>query len=114
MIVLPMTMARLRKNWSLPPMKARVLAKLFAVFDTRARAGAISRRKSPVQPTLRWCISSPIERPRATIPLRATPLCLSAAASAGPSIGHPAQASQHLAVVAAERITLPRPSLRVE
>ena len=38
------------------------------------------------------------------IPLRATPsLCLSAAASAGPeSIGHPAQACQHLAVVAAE------------
>ena len=87
MIALPMTMARLRKNWSLPPMKARMLASLSRPSTARARAGAISRRKRPVQPTLRWCISSPIERPRATIPLRARPpLCLSAAASAGPRI----------------------------
>ena len=52
-IALPIAMAMLRKNWSLPAIKARTSASSSPAADVRASHGAISRKKRLVQATLR-------------------------------------------------------------
>jgi hypothetical protein len=109
---LPIAMATLRKNWSLPPMNSSALASASLLSPTRDMAGARARSNSEVQATLRWCISSPIARPRAISGDSATPPdSRSAAPSSGPSSSrsHASRASTW-ASLPPKRITLPSPS----
>ena len=82
----------------------------------RASAGASARSSRPVQATLRWCISSPMERPRATSAFSGTP---SLARRASPSSGARVDASQRsrsrtASSLPPKRMTLPSPSFTVQ
>ncbi len=70
----------------------------------RASAGASRRSSRREQATLRWCISSPMVRPRAISGFSGMPpMSRSARPSAGPSaVAQPGEAGEHLGVVAAE------------
>ena len=116
MIAFPIAIATLRKNWSLPPMNSNSPASRSRSSTVRASAGATVRSSRLVQPTLRWCISSPIESPRAIRALSGIP---PASRRAAPKAGPNVSASQRRrastsASLPPKRITLPRPSLRVQ
>jgi hypothetical protein len=68
-MLFPIAIATLRKNWSLPAMNWNARA----ASPARASGAASSRSRSEVHATLRWCISSPIVRPRAISGLSAIP-----------------------------------------
>ena len=108
-MLLPMAIATLRKNWSLAPMNSSALT-LSASFGARI----LSKRE--VQATLRWCISSPIVRPRAISGFSGMPLSVrSACPRSGPNSSR-SQASRPStsASLPPKRITLPSPSLMVQ
>ena len=116
MIALPMTMAKLRKNWSFEPMKDSISASAVRSSTVRARSGANVRNSRLEQPRLRWCISSPMVSPRATSGLSSIPLpARRAAPSAGPSESRsqPKRFSTD-ASLPPKRITFPSPSLMVQ
>ena len=78
-----------------------------------AIAAAIARRTRPEQATLRWCISSPIERPRAISGLSSMPpISRRALPIAGPSTSRiQARRLSTSASLPPNHMTLPRPSL---
>ena len=81
--------------------------------SVRASAGASRRSSRLEQATLRWCISSPIDRPRAISAFSGMPpMSRSARPSAGPSSSRSqARRPSTSASLPPKRMTLPRPSL---
>ena len=116
MIALPIAIATLRKNWSLPPMNSNTSPSSALSRVARERAGASERSSRLVHATLRWCISSPMERPRATSALSGTP---SPARSVSPSRGPKVEASHRSrssteSSLPPKRMTRPSPSFTVQ
>ena len=107
-MLLPIAIATFRKNWSLPPMNSQAGHR--DACGPRAAAARV-RSKSELQAaTLRWCISSPIVRPRAISGFSATGAARSGAPSSGPElVAQPREAGEHLGVVAAEAHHLAEP-----
>ncbi len=110
---LPIAMPMLRKNCSLPAMNARLRARVSASPAARAKCGASARKVSAEQATLRWCISSPMARPREMSGASSSPpKARSALPNSGPkSLRSQASRASTCASLAPKRITLPKPSL---
>ena len=104
-MLLPIAIATLRKNWSLAPMNSSALT---LSRQPRRQRSSASRE---VQATLRWCISSPIVRPRAISGLSGMPCTAAQRATQERSefVPQPGEAREHLGVVAAEAHHLAEP-----
>jgi hypothetical protein len=109
----PIAMAILRKNWSFPPMNSNALAAEAQSAAARAIAGANALTSREEQATLRWCISSPIARPRAMMGFSAMGKARKPLPRSGPnSSRNQARRASTSASLPPKRITLPKPSLR--
>ena len=116
MTALPIAIATLRKNWSFPPMNSSTSPSSALSRVMRASAGASARSSRLVHATLRWCISSPMERPRATSALSGTSEpARRVSPSSGPSVeaSHRSRSSTESSLPP-KRMTLPSPSFTVQ
>ena len=97
-------------------MKESISDNSAAFVLARARTGAKALSSRLEHPTLRWCISSPIDSPRATSGLRSIPSpARRALPNAGPkvSLSHSRRLRTDTSLPP-KRITFPSPSLMVQ